>query len=38
LRDRLYSAGELLRAGQIGIDPDEVSDRRQGDLFEGFDG
>jgi predicted ATPase len=36
LRDRLYSAGELLRAGQLAIDPDELSDRRQGDLFEAF--
>jgi predicted ATPase len=39
LRDRLYSAGELLRAGQLTIDPAEVSGERQLDLlFEGFDG
>jgi predicted ATPase len=37
LRDRLYSAGELLRAGQLAIDPAEVSDGRQLDLFESLD-
>jgi predicted ATPase len=37
LRERLYSAGELLRAGQLGIDPAEVSDKRRGDLFEDLD-
>jgi predicted ATPase len=34
LRDRLYSAGELLRAGQLGIDPTEASGERQLQLFE----
>jgi predicted ATPase len=34
LRDRLYSAGELLRAGQLGIDPEQVSDGHQPELFE----
>lgn len=37
VRDRLYSAGELLRAGQLGIDPAEASAKRQGDLFEAMD-
>jgi predicted ATPase len=37
LREQLYSAGELLRAGQLGIDPDQVSGDRQPDLFEALD-
>lgn len=36
LRDHLYSAGELLRANQLGIDPEEAARAQSGDeaLFE----
>lgn len=36
LRDRLYTAGELLRAGQLSPEPDEAGAAAQLDLFEGM--